>query len=254
MSRALQLLRILEANYTRTATQLAGDLDVSTKTVTTTVGDLNLSLNGAGVITYSHGVYRLVVFRRDDYAATKSELEASARSFNDTDARQAHLFGRLIESDSPVALEHVANEIKVSRSTIRADIDRLRALLDGYALGLEGRVNVGTSIVGPELNLRLVILDRFYQHLSDPNSVSPEAIDRLVDIAIEHQLEIPAIESLTQWFTVLLKRAGQGTSSRRCPRRTGNSPQTQRPRSLGRSSYWPRTSSDGHCHTRRCCS
>lgn len=210
MSRALQLLRILEANYTRTATQLAGDLDVSTKTVTTTVGDLNLSLNGAGVITYSHGVYRLVVFRRDDYAATKSELEASARSFNDTDARQAHLFGRLIESDSPVAIEHVANEIKVSRSTIRADIDRLRALLDGYALGLEGRVNVGTSIVGPELNLRLVILDRFYQHLSDPNSVSPEAIDRLVDIAIEHQLEIPAIESLTQWFTVLLKRAGQG--------------------------------------------
>lgn len=210
MNRTLRILRALELRLVFDAQALADELGVSAKTIAKEIADLNGAFVDAAFISLSKGVYRLAIYDRERYLLVKNTLLATERSFNDASARQGYIFQRLAELERPIVADILAAEMNVSRSTVNADIAKLRELSEGYRIAIEGKPNRGIRLLGSELSVRLMVLDHFYADFFDISPIPNAFYEQMVDVALSHQLEIAAIESLERWFTVLIDRVSHG--------------------------------------------
>lgn len=210
MNRTFQILRALELRLAFAAQALADELGVSAKTVAKEVADLNGAFVDAAYISLSKGIYRLAIYDRERYLLVKNTLLATERSFNDAGVRRGYIFQRLAELERPVIADVLASEMSVSRSTVNADIAKLRELVVSYGVAIEGKPNSGIRLLGSEMSVRLMVLDHFYADFFDISPIPNAFYEQMVDVALSHQLEIAAIESLERWFTVLIDRVSHG--------------------------------------------
>lgn len=209
MSRALQIIKYLEASFAVTAQQLADELRVTSKTVSNEMVSINKAFCGVAEITFAQGVYRLVIFDREGFELRKGTLVAASRSYNSSEARQAYIFERLASAYGPVLVSILASEMSISRSTVNQDLSKLRDSLHPYTVSVEGRPNSGIEIIGDELAIRLVILDKFYTQLYGISPLPAQIAEQTLEIAREHGLQKAAAESLIRWLTVLVDRSAK---------------------------------------------
>ena len=157
MSRAAQILNALESTRATSADEFAALLGVSRRTVAGEVSMLQELLGPAASITLVEGRYRLLVADPPRYRLLRSGL-ASSTSFNDPAARTSFIIARLFHATRPVKTEELAQEMSVGRTTVVADLNRVRKQASQWELTVEGRPNVGLTLAGPELQQRLLIL------------------------------------------------------------------------------------------------
>ena len=161
MSRAAQILNALESTRATSADEFAALLGVSRRTVAGEVASLQELLGQAASITLVEGRYRLLVADPPRYRAVRSGL-ASSTSFNDPAARASFIVARLFRATQPVRIEELAQEMSVGRTTVVADLNRVREHVGEWELEIEGRTHVGLVLRGPELQQRLLILRHHY--------------------------------------------------------------------------------------------
>lgn len=205
MSRPARILALLEAARFVPADDLATELDVSRRTITTEVAGLQDLLGTSASISLDDGRYRLMIADPQRYRAVRAAVDDDL-SFNNPDVRASYIVARLFRALLPVRTEELAAAMAVGRTTVVTDLVRVRELLAADDLAVEGRPNVGLTIEGPELQQRLHVLRRHFP-LAYPADELQGRVERIVrERADEVGLEKIYVPELTRWATVCVDR------------------------------------------------
>ena len=205
MKRTAAILAHFETTLTASPRALGHRFSVGTKTIGNDIAQLNELLEPAASIRLDNGRYRLLVLDPAAYADLRDRLRGE-ESFNDPDYRSGFLFARLLFSDVPVRIDEFTVAMNVSRTTVVADLARLRQELAPYELGIQGRPHVGLALTGAELQIRLFVLEQAYQVAYGRYPLDDEVLERVLDVAREHHLNEAATRTLVRWFTVMIDR------------------------------------------------
>ena len=208
MSRAAQILNALESTRATSADEFAALLGVSRRTVAGEVASLQELLGQAASITLVEGRYRLLVADPPRYRAVRSGL-ASSTSFNDPAARASFIVARLFRATQPVRIEELAQEMSVGRTTVVADLNRVREHVGEWELEIEGRTHVGLVLRGPELQQRLLILRHHYPTAYDHHPSWQRIEQAVAGLTAEAGLDPVHIPELTRWAVVATDRTRQ---------------------------------------------
>ena len=147
MDREMWILRQLETSLTASAEALAERLQVSPRTITNAINTLNRMLAPAASVRPTGGRYRLYILDPQEYSQIRSRLVRATDSLNDPRHRRAQEFGVLLSAKHPVTSDDLADIVCTSRTTVLADIARLREALKPLGVRIEGRSNQGFSPV-----------------------------------------------------------------------------------------------------------
>ncbi len=206
MARAAEILDALEARASTSAEELAALIGVSKRTLASEVANLQDLLSGAASITQYSGRYRLLVADPARFRTLRAGL--GGPSFNDPATRASFIFARLFRAGGPVRIEELATAMSVGRTTVVADLARVREMLAGTELKIEGRTHVGLRLTGPELQQRLHILRHHYP-LAYPDGL--DAVARIVTAFVAAEgLDSARANELTRWARVAVDRIHGG--------------------------------------------
>lgn len=135
--RMLELL--LQSDDWMTATELAEQLGVTTRSVRSYVAAAKSAAHPRSIVIASTSGYRL---NRDQYAAFVADSRDRGSAPDTPQDRVHHLVRRLTESQRGIDVHDLADSLFVSESTIEADLRRAKALIDDAGAALERRGSV----------------------------------------------------------------------------------------------------------------
>lgn len=206
MSRLSRLLEHLETALTVSRDDLAKVTGVGTRSIENDIRALNRLLSPTAHIVLQHnGRYRLVVLDPEGYRGVQLGAHPTTATFNDDTYRHAFIFESLLIADAPVVVDSLVADMKVSRSTAMKDVAKVRAIIAEFGVELKSRTNVGYWLEGPELAIRQVILDVFFDDIYC-DTVPTWQQEVVSQIAAAHSLDSETTERLARWHTVAIDR------------------------------------------------
>ncbi|PLT27543.1 BglG family transcription antiterminator [Peribacillus deserti] len=155
------LRELMGAKSCITGEQLAAAIDVTSRTIRNDMKELDsiLSYHGGNIRSKRGTGYQLMI--EDEQAFLHFLKENFQRDSNREDhipsvpeERVQYLIKRLLLTDQYVKLDHLADEMFISKSTIQNDLRDVKKLLNLYGIALEKRPNYGIKLKGNEVNLR----------------------------------------------------------------------------------------------------
>ena len=132
--RMLELL--FQADDWVTATELAEQLGVTTRSVRSYVAAAKSAAHPRAIVAASTAGYRL---NREQYASFLSESRERGAAAETPQDRVHHLIRRLTESQLGIDVHGLADSLYVSESTIEADLRKAKTLIDEAGARLERR-------------------------------------------------------------------------------------------------------------------
>lgn len=144
---------------------LAEKLQVSERTVSNDIKQLETELKDCATIRNYQGKYALHVFDAVRFRAVRADILAEESGFNSVSGRMDYVFSRLVRSQAPLLTDELAYEMNMGRSTLVSDLKRLRAALEPCGLSIQGRTSQGLTLQGREQDIRQYILERCYDTL-----------------------------------------------------------------------------------------
>lgn len=144
---------------------LAEKLQVSERTVSNDIKQLETELKDCATIRNNQGKYALHVFDAVRFRAVRADILAEESGFNSVSGRMDYVFSRLVRSQVPLLTDELAYEMNMGRSTLVSDLKRLRAALEPCGLSIQGRTSQGLTLQGREQDIRQYILERCYDTL-----------------------------------------------------------------------------------------
>lgn len=144
---------------------LAEKLQVSERTVSNDIKQLETELKDCATIRNNQGKYALHVFDAVRFRAVRAGILAEESGFNSVSGRMDYVFSRLVRSQVPLLTDELAYEMNMGRSTLVSDLKRLRAALEPCGLSIQGRTSQGLTLQGREQDIRQYILERCYDTL-----------------------------------------------------------------------------------------
>lgn len=158
MRQILDLL--LRSPYESTVAEIAQSIRVSPRTVHRELDAVESYLHRRGILLHRKAGSGLSLDGEPERLEhIKSELLTPANAEYSADERQIYLLYRLLESHEPIKLYALAHEMKVTVSTISADLDDLTDWIDKQKLRLIRRRGYGVEIKGSEPAIREAIRD-----------------------------------------------------------------------------------------------
>ena len=157
MDRWLQLILLMPEDDYITNRQLSETLGVSNRTIYNDITQLNQMMRDKGAQLISkprHGV-KLVVEDRSKFLTFLHSLETDSVVLGDNaETRLNKVIERMIQIDGPVRMDDLADELHISRSTLKMDLRKVRLFLSRYNLEIDYRSYSGMQILGSEKGLR----------------------------------------------------------------------------------------------------
>lgn len=166
VNRWYRILETLVALRRVSVEEMRADLDVSLSTLQKSLEQLNDLLAPDLEIIQEEGLLSIEVY---DYVRLEDILAGSLRKdsdFNSSSKRSSYLIKRLLQSEEPLRIEDLAEEIGVSRTTINKDLKQVKELAGRFQVTILGKPNRGLEVVGTELNLRLFYLHHVYAYFN----------------------------------------------------------------------------------------
>ena len=157
MDRRLQLILLMPEDDFITNRQLSETLGVSNRTVYNDITQLNQMMRDKGAQLISKPRYgvKLVVTDRGKFLTFLRSLETDAVTVGDSaETRLSKAVERMILADAPIRMDDLADELHISRSTLKMDLKKARLFLGRYSLEIDYRSYTGMRILGTEKNLR----------------------------------------------------------------------------------------------------
>ncbi|MDQ1544785.1 MAG: putative licABCH operon transcriptional regulator [Actinomycetota bacterium] len=140
-----------------TATELADQLGVTTRSVRSYVTAAKAAAHPLQIISASTSGYRL---NREAYATFSSGVRAKDSDFDTPKDRVHHLVRRLTEAPQGLDIHELADSLFVSESTIEADLRKVKALGEDSGVALSRRGSVVT-LTGSENDHRRLLSKLF---------------------------------------------------------------------------------------------
>ncbi|MBX9471563.1 BglG family transcription antiterminator [Microcella sp.] len=188
--RMLELL--FQADDWVTATELAEQLGVTTRSVRSYVAAAKSAAHPRAIVAASTAGYRL---NREQYADFLDESrERSGGSAETPQDRVHHLVRRLTESQLGIDVHELADSLFVSESTIEADLRKVKALVEGASASLERRGSV-VRLTGSE-GARRRLLSSLVQSESTQGMLDLDAIESEFALAGLGAFKTELIEAL----------------------------------------------------------
>jgi lichenan operon transcriptional antiterminator len=206
LSRPAQIIRYLETRLSASNDALARHFGIGPKTIMNEIRDLNRLLSGAGTIELENNRYRLFVLDAEKFARIREAICEPVGSFNVPSNRHNYIIHRLFPQIGSILIDDLVEEMSIGRSTVIADLSRLKEHLSPYALRISGVPNVGIELIGDELQLRLFVLENMFDAVYADYPLDDDFVDIIEDAAAHYHLDGATTESLTRWFTVMIDR------------------------------------------------
>ena len=186
---------------------LAKKLQVSERTVSNDVKQLEAELRDCATIRNDQGRYVLHVFDAARFQAVRARLLAEESGFNSLGGRMDYVFGRLARSQAPVLTDELAYEMNMGRSTLVSDLKRLRAALEPYGLSIQGRTSQGLTLQGQEQDIRQYILERCYDSLYRDRPLDEDLIELVREAFAASPIGYSTQQRFERSLTVMLDRS-----------------------------------------------
>lgn len=138
--------------------ELESLLAVSQPTIRHSIDLLNRELENVAVITYKDNVYHLEVINKEEFEEIVTGKLKYDSDLNSSNKRHAYILKHLIESNTSLLIDDLAESSLVSRGTIFNDIAKIRKKLKPYNVDIVGKQNKGLSLQGHERNIRFVYI------------------------------------------------------------------------------------------------
>lgn len=169
--RLLKLLMLANQKEYSTLEDFAETIGVSTRTIRTYIEQLNYTLTAQlAQLVYTKGKgYKLKVYKQEQLQELINNSlykESSVLFLNDPEERMKYVMKRLINSDTPITIDDLAQEISVGRTTLNNDLKKLSRKLLPYNMKIIGKRNGGIELKGREIDIRLYFLDEFCKGLN----------------------------------------------------------------------------------------
>lgn len=204
-----RILELLVAHGSVGVEELRRELHVSLSTLHKSLEQLNEILDSDITIRQADNRIYMDVY---DYARLEEILSGSLRKesdFNSASKRSAYLIKRLVQSDHPVLIDDLAEELGVSRTTVNKDLKQVKELAEEYRIVLSGRPNRGLEIEGSELQLRLFYLHQVYAYF-EATSLLGETMVFLEELKTRYKLPRKTLDLLTKAMSVTVARLRRG--------------------------------------------
>jgi len=157
--RQLKILEYLvDCNDYKTSAQLAHHFDVSDRTIKEDIKSIISLIDQAGinVISQTNRGYKIEVNDNEKYIFYIKSYD-NLSDFNTQNNRIQYILYRLLTSHSYVTLDTLSNEMFISISTLKNDINLIKKLVDAEKLKLSSVVKKGLKIEGDEHIIRSMI-------------------------------------------------------------------------------------------------
>ena len=205
VNRWYRILELLVTQQRLTLEEMRSDLNVSLSTLQKSIEQLNELLDSDLQIKQEGQLVSLEVY---DYRRLEDILAGSLRKesdFNSSSKRTSYLIKRLVRSSQPLLIDDLAEEIGVSRTTIKKDLRQVKELAEVYQVRILGRPNRGLEVSGSELNLRLFYIHHVYAYF-DSDSLTEESQSFLEDLYQTFKLPKKTQELLTKVIAITIAR------------------------------------------------
>ena len=187
--RMLELL--FQADDWVTATELAEQLGVTTRSVRSYVAAAKSAAHPRAIVTASTAGYRL---NREQYAEFLDESRERGGGTETPQDRVHHLVRRLTESQAGIDVHALADSLFVSESTIEADLRKVKTLVERASASLERRGSV-VRLTGSE-GARRRLLSSLVQSESTQGMLDLDSIESEFTLAGLGAFKTELIEAL----------------------------------------------------------
>lgn len=152
-----------------TSEDLAKYLGVSVRTVKSEIDSLTSFCNAAGcdLIKIRGKGYRIHVSDTDKYRETSEQISRQFSDYTYTTEyknRNREIARELLVLDGYCKLDDLADEMFLSRSTIKSSIKEARKLLRAFQLNIKSKPGYGICVEGLEINKRFCMLELLLSH------------------------------------------------------------------------------------------
>lgn len=159
LQREKQILQILYEKKSRfTSTELAAVLHSSSRTIKLDIKHLKSELKDTGCLLHTktgQGIW--LTCTEKGYTFLEHLLfRCTLSPSSDPSVRKYHIALRLLESDTYISMDSIANSLYISRGTAANDMNELIPFFEKYGLSIERKAKLGTCIKGKESNRRFV--------------------------------------------------------------------------------------------------
>ncbi|MDD4507865.1 MAG: PRD domain-containing protein [Eubacteriaceae bacterium] len=206
-NRSVSILHLLEQKQKVTNDILVEKLKVSLKTIQNDIRQLNGTLRGVAVIEGRHGAYKLYILNEERYRRARSDLEMQNACFEVPQMRMSFIIDTLMHCDQPYLIDELAYAMSIGRSTILADIKKLKKILALHNLSIVGKTNSGIYLKGEELNLRFFVLENNFNVIYDKDFLDKDIVEAIRGQAAAWHLDAMTIDFFLKFLTITLDRA-----------------------------------------------
>ena len=205
-NRLAYILLALCSTLAISSSALAEKLQVSERTVSNDMKQLEGALKDCATIRNNQGKYVLHVFDAARFRAVRARILAEESGFNSLSGRMDYVFGRLARSQTPLLTDELAYEMNMGRSTLVSDLKRLRAALEPYGLSIQGRTSQGLTLQGREQDIRQYVLERCYDPLYRDYPLDGEITSMMREALSVSPVGHSTQQQFEQSLTVMLDR------------------------------------------------
>lgn len=189
-----------------TVSTLADKLEVSERTIRNDIKQLNKDMRGCAVIEGKQGQYSLHIYAAETFRAIYAKLTETDNFLGGPRGRMNYIFAKLIRSEEPVLTDDIAYEMNVGRSTLIADLRKLRENLSPYSLSIIGKIGKGLLLHGQEVSIRRYILENNYQYLYKEYPLDKEIVEAITEIFNAYALPKSTQKKFEEFVTLMLDR------------------------------------------------
>lgn len=209
-NRLARILNIMEQKQSVTVDYLSEKMDVSSKTIKNDIKEINNSLKGHAIIENKNNSYILYIFDISQYEQLKNEVYMHDDFMNSPNSRTVFIMQKLMNTDCPYLTDELAYDMNIGRTTVNGDLKKLRKMLEGYNIQIEGKTNTGISLKGNELDIRFFILENMYEGIYKKYPIDLDLIDAIKEIALKYELDSVSVEYFIKFFTIMIDRFLKG--------------------------------------------
>lgn len=211
-ARRQELIKILESNIHNaplTIEKLANILGVSHRTIRYDLDIVDDALDKKGFILHKKSNKGVWVENADEKTVIHSQIPTTAKSYDyvlSKKERCTAIVVYILAGKEPIATEHLADKLIVSRSTLVTELESVRTFLEKYNLLLCSKRGLGLWIEGREEEIRKVLVEVFSSNIHDFSSMdsSEEGCAYEAELFHEYTKEIP-VKEIAQLFIKIIE-------------------------------------------------
>lgn len=210
--RKILILEQLQRKNRIPLSEMAEKLNVSARTIRNDIKLLNEILEDTAFIEIEQGESCLYIADNYGLEEKKKILEQLQKDFDSPQKRMAYIMKTLISSDKPYAMDELAYDMNIGRTTLSVEVKRLNNLLKGYSLSVIGMPNAGIVWKGEELNLRFFVLEQIYDFIYKDSDLEKKIYNIVQKVFSDYRLEYSTEKNFLHCAVITVDRILSGHS------------------------------------------